>query len=43
MNDQDRISSSYQYNINQISDKKKKNINLEIINWSNTKLSELTL
>ena len=30
MNDQDRISSSSQYNINQISDEKKK-INLEII------------
>ena len=44
MSDQDRISSP---NINIISTRKvmkiKKDINLGIINWSNTKFSELTL
>ena len=44
MSDQDRISP---YNINTISTKEvmriKKNINLGIISWSNTKFSELTL
>ena len=44
MSDQDRISP---YNINTISTRYviriEKNINLEIIGWSNTKFSELTL
>ena len=44
VSDEDRISS---YNINTISTRivmrKKKNINLGIIGWSNTKFSELTL
>ena len=37
--DQDRISP---YNINQISDENKENINLGIISWSETQFSELT-
>ena len=37
------FSLQYQYNINQISDENKENINLGIISWSNTKFSELTL
>ena len=44
VSDEDRISS---YNISTISTRivmrKKKNINLRIIGWSNTKFSELTL
>ena len=44
MSDQDRISP---YSINTISTRQvmriKKNINLGIISWSNTKFSELTL
>ena len=37
------FSLQYQYNIDQISDKNLKNINLGMINWSNTKFSALTL
>ena len=44
ISDQDRISS---YNIDTVSTKqvmrKKKNIDLEILSWSHTKFSELTL
>ena len=39
MSDQDRITP---YNINQISDENKENINLGIISWSETQFSELT-
>ena len=37
------FSFQYRYNIDQISDNNLKNINLGIINWSNTKFSALTL
>ena len=51
--DQDRISSHgndvtayralrYKYNIKQVGNENKKNINYGIISWSNTKFSELT-
>ena len=40
MSEQDRI---FPYNINQIIDEKKENINVGMISWSDTKFFELTL